>query len=125
MLQEYSESDKARSVRLLLAKHSEQVNQLISRQPTNSPVINQQPNINNNKPELASSLDETSDDFVSQSHILPGDSFPSTANQLMAISMNDIDEETTDEQELIKRLTQGKVVGSLVIVAYFKNATIS
>ena len=26
----------------------------------------------------------------------------------MAISMNDIDEETTDEQELIKRLTQGK-----------------
>ena len=109
MLQEYSESDKARSVRLLLAKHSEQVNQLISRQPTNSPVINQQPNINNNKPELASSLDETSDDFVSQSHILPGDSFPPTANQLMAISMNDIDEETTDEQELIKRLTQGKV----------------
>ena len=35
-------------------------------------------------------------------------SFPSTANQLMAISMNDLDEDTTDEQELIKRLTQGQ-----------------
>ena len=80
IFQDYaSESDKARSVRLLLAKHSDQVNQLISRQPTQL--------VRNNNPEPDP---ETSDDFVSHNHILPGDSFPSTANQLMAISMNDL-----------------------------------
>merc|ERR1719411_1222235 len=87
---DFSESDKARSVSLLLAKHSDQVNQLISRQPTQPTQITRS---NNN---LDPSSFETSDDFVSHNHILPGDSFPSTANQLMAISMNDLDEDTTD-----------------------------
>ena len=37
--------------------------------------------------------------------MVPGDSFPATGNHLVAISMNDIDEETSeDEQELLKRL---------------------
>ena len=36
--------------------------------------------------------------------MVPGDSFPATGNHLVAISMNDIDEETSeDEQELLKR----------------------
>ena len=64
--QDFSESDKARSVRLLLAKHSDQVNQLISRQPT------QITRSNNN---LDPSSFETSDDFVSHNHILPGDRY--------------------------------------------------
>ena len=39
--------------------------------------------------------------------MVPGDSFPATGNHLVAISMNDIDEETSeDEQELLKRLVQ-------------------
>lgn len=39
----------------------------------------------------------------------PGDSFPATGAHLVAISMNDIDEETSeDEQELLKRLGQGQ-----------------
>ena len=67
--QDFSESDKARSVRLLLAKHSDQVNQLISRQPTQPTQITRS---NNN---LDPSSFETSDDFVSHNHILPGDRY--------------------------------------------------
>ena len=45
-------------------------------------------------------LEELSDDYA----VVPGDSFPATGNHLVAISMNDIDEETSeDEQELLKR----------------------
>ena len=48
-------------------------------------------------------LEELSDDYA----VVPGDSFPATGNHLVAISMNDIDEETSeDEQELLKRLVQ-------------------
>ena len=47
--------------------------------------------------------EELSDDYA----VVPGDSFPATGNHLVAISMNDIDEETSeDEQELLKRLVQ-------------------
>ena len=101
------ESDKARSVRLLLAKHGEQVNhvlQLTSGQPT---VRNH--NNNNNNEVDPSSTDDISDEY-STHNLLPGDSFPTTGNQLVAISMNDIDEGETseDDQELLKRLGQGQ-----------------
>ena len=114
------ESDKARSVRLLLAKHGEQVNhvlQLSSRQQTAITRSNNHNNNNNNNnnpsPDAArtaaptvvadpSSTEELSDEFGSK---CPGDSFPATGNHLVAISMNDIDEDTSeDEQELLKRL---------------------
>lgn len=102
------ESDKARSVRLLLAKHGEQVNhvlQLNSRQQTAITRSNNHNNNNNNNPPDPSSTEELSDDYA----VVPGDSFPATGNHLVAISMNDIDEETSeDEQELLKRLGQGQ-----------------
>ena len=53
--------------------------------------------------------EELSDDYA----VVPGDSFPATGNHLVAISMNDIDEETSeDEQELLKRLVQTKAMKS-------------
>jgi len=100
------ESDKARSVRLLLAKHGEQVNhvlQLSSRQQT--AITRSNNHNNNNNPPDPSSTEELSDEYA----VVPGDSFPATGNHLVAISMNDIDEETSeDEQELLKRLGQGQ-----------------
>ena len=49
------------------------------------------------------SAEEISDDYPSQGGVLPGDSFPATGTHLVAISMNEIDE-NEDEQELLKRL---------------------
>ena len=39
---------------------------------------------------------------------ISGDSFPATGNHLVAISFNEIDEISDDEQELLKRLGQGQ-----------------
>ena len=51
--------------------------------------------------------EELSDDYA----VVPGDSFPATGNHLVAISMNDIDEETSeDEQELLKRLVFRRIL---------------
>lgn len=107
------ESEKARSVRLLLAKHQEQVNQVLQ---MNSKRVN-----NNNRPitmqqdeeETNGSGDEGSDDLQFSSAVLPGDSFPATGNQLYATSMDDVDgplrvEDSSGEQELLKRLGQGQ-----------------
>ena len=47
--------------------------------------------------------------------MVPGDSFPATGNHLVAISMNDIDEETSeDEQELLKRLVFKRILVTIM-----------
>ena len=110
--QDLVESDKARSVRLLLAKHGEQVNhvlQLSSRQQQQTTITRSNiNNNNNNNPTDPSSTEDLSDEYGSNT-VVPGDSFPATGNHLVSISMNDIDEDTSeDEQELLKRLGQGQ-----------------
>lgn len=102
------ESEKARSVRLLLAKHGEQVNHVLQLTSRQQQVIARSNNNNNNSTADPSSTEELSDDY-GQGGVLPGDSFPATGNHLVAISMTNIDEETSeDEQELLKRLGQGQ-----------------
>lgn len=102
------ESDKARSVRLLLAKHGEQVNHVLNLSGT-SKISRGSANSASNNLERPSSTEDNSEDYHT---VVPGDSFPMTGNNLVAISLGEIDdcneEASEDEQELLKRLGQGQ-----------------
>ena len=64
ILQEYVESDKARSVRLLLAKHGDQVNQVLQLNSRQQQQLNRS---NNNNGADPSSTEEISDEYASNS----------------------------------------------------------
>jgi hypothetical protein len=113
-LQEYVESDKARSVRLLLSKHPDQVSQVLqlNRLNPSSKLVR-----SNETTSSSAVLEDLSDEFTSAAEggSIPGDSYPTTANHLVAFSMDEIDEASEnnndhdeDEQELLKRLGQGQ-----------------
>ena len=91
-----------------MAKHGEQVNHVLNlpnRQQQQSQITRgSSANVE------ASSAEDNSEEYHSSNNVLPGDSFPMTGNNLVAISLNEIDGEegSEDEQELLKRLGQGQ-----------------
>ena len=104
-----AESDKARSVRLLLAKHGEQVNQVLNL--SSSRIGNPQSQITRGSTQNLERPSSTEDNSEEYHNLCPGDSFPMTGNNLVAISLSEIDgneEASEDEQELLKRLGQGQ-----------------
>ena len=92
-----------------MAKHGEQVNHVLNlpnRQQQQQSQITRGSSANIE----ASSTEDNSEEYHSGTNHLPGDSFPMTGNNLVAISLSEIDgeEASEDEQELLKRLGQGQ-----------------